>query len=108
MDRRFVLAADACYTEEHLKRDIISPVHWHEQTMRESMEQLRRLSNQAGTELVFGHDQEQWQRIEAADGALSLDTLAFSSRDGCELLGHNHRGQRALAGWLGRPHQTGA
>jgi glyoxylase-like metal-dependent hydrolase (beta-lactamase superfamily II) len=71
MDRRFVLAADACYTEEHLKRDIISPVHWHEQTMRESMEQLRRLSNQAGTELVFGHDQEQWQRIEAADGALA-------------------------------------
>ncbi len=55
-DRRFVLAADACYTEEHLERDIIPSNHWQERTMRESMEQLRRLSDQAGTPRVFGHD----------------------------------------------------
>ncbi len=69
-DHRFVLAADACYTEEHLKHDIVPTLHWHESAMRESMARLRSLREQAGTEVVFGHDQAQWERVEGAGGAL--------------------------------------
>jgi len=68
--RRFVLAADACYTEEHLLHDIIPGNHWHEQTMRDSMAQLRRMRDRSGTALLFGHDQAQWQQVEATNGAL--------------------------------------
>ena len=69
-DHRFVLAADACYTEEHLKHDIVPTLHWHEGAMRESMARLRSLREQAGTEVMFGHDQAQWERVEGAQGAL--------------------------------------
>jgi N-acyl homoserine lactone hydrolase len=68
--RRFVLAADACYTEEHLRSDIVPNLHWHEAAMRESMHWLRSQRAQ-GAELIFGHDAAQWAQVQAAHGALS-------------------------------------
>jgi N-acyl homoserine lactone hydrolase len=67
---RFVLAADACYTEEHLQADIVPGVHWHEAAMRDSMQWLRGQRAQ-GAELIFGHDAAQWTRVQAAQGLLS-------------------------------------
>ena len=68
--RRFVLAADACYTEEHLQGDIVPTLHWQEAAMRESMQWLRGQQAQ-GTVLMFGHDAAQWARVQAAQGVLS-------------------------------------
>ncbi len=70
-DRRFVLAADACYTAGHLQHDIVPPAHVDAEQMRESMARLRRLGAQAGTEVLYGHDAAQWARIESIRGALS-------------------------------------
>ncbi len=70
-DRRFVLAADACYTAQHLQHDIVPPAHVDAAQMRTSMASLRRLGDQAGTELLFGHDAAQWARIEGIRGALA-------------------------------------
>ena len=69
--RRFVLAADACYTEEHLHGDIVPAQRWHEGRMRESMQWLRSQRAMAGTNVLFGHDAVQWVRVEAAKGVLS-------------------------------------
>jgi len=69
-DRAFVLVADACYTAEHLERDIIPTVHWDARAMGESMDRLRRLRASGDTELMFGHDPVQWSRVEAVGGAL--------------------------------------
>ena len=63
-----VLAADACYTAEHLAREILPPVRatWNAQTMIETYGQLRSLQEHHGCRLVFGHDPHQWETLRHA------------------------------------------
>jgi N-acyl homoserine lactone hydrolase len=69
-DSRFVLTADACYSAEHMARDLLPSVVADAAQMRESMHRLRRMGEQAGTTLLFGHDPEQWAALGAARQAL--------------------------------------
>ena len=69
-DRRYVLRADACYSKEHMDREVLPSVVWNAPTMLESMAKLRRLGEQAGTRVLYGHDPAQWVEVEAAGGML--------------------------------------
>ena len=65
---QFVLAGDACYTREHLERDIlpVAAAVWNAAAMRDSLAMLRKLSERKGVTLIYGHDAEQWQQIAHA------------------------------------------
>lgn len=70
-DRRFMLTADACYSREHLDRDVLPSVVWNAAVMHDTMARLRREAARSDTTLVFGHDATQWRAIEAAGGTLA-------------------------------------
>jgi len=55
---RLCLTGDACYTQEHMERDLLpaKAAVWHEGRMRESLGALRRMRERDGTELIYGHD----------------------------------------------------
>ena len=59
--RDLVCAADACYTRENMDRDVLPRVLWSAPIMRESLATLRRLRDQAGATVFYGHDPAQWQ-----------------------------------------------
>jgi N-acyl homoserine lactone hydrolase len=64
----FVLTADAAYSREHLEREIV-PVDgaaWNPQMMIETFSRLRSLQERNGSELIFGHDPEQWATLRHA------------------------------------------
>lgn len=63
---QFVLAADACYTQEHLEKTILpSAVHDAAQ-MTDSLAMLRGLRDRRGIELLYGHDAGQWNAMPHA------------------------------------------
>ena len=70
-DRRFFLAADACYSQEHLERDVLPGTVWNADAMRASMDLLRNWRARSDIELMFGHDARQWERLEATGQRLS-------------------------------------
>jgi N-acyl homoserine lactone hydrolase len=55
-----VCASDACYTRENMDRDVLPNILWNASVMRESLAALRRLRDQAGATMFYGHDPEQW------------------------------------------------
>jgi N-acyl homoserine lactone hydrolase len=65
---QFVLAGDACYTREHLERDIlpVGAAVWNAGAMRDSLATLRKLRQRQGVTLIYGHDPQQWQEIPHA------------------------------------------
>jgi glyoxylase-like metal-dependent hydrolase (beta-lactamase superfamily II) len=68
---QIVLAADACYTREHLDRDILPVAVSDAAEMRRSMALLRALRDRHGATLLYGHDAEQWTRMRHAPAALA-------------------------------------
>jgi glyoxylase-like metal-dependent hydrolase (beta-lactamase superfamily II) len=70
-DRAFVLTADACYTQAHLDRELLPGAVWDAAQMIASMERLRRLGARSDTQLLFGHDAQQWDRMPRGTNALS-------------------------------------
>jgi N-acyl homoserine lactone hydrolase len=64
---RFCLTGDACYTEEHLARDLLPAkgAVWNAGEMHHSLGVLRRMREREGTALVFGHDAAQLQSMRA-------------------------------------------
>jgi glyoxylase-like metal-dependent hydrolase (beta-lactamase superfamily II) len=52
------LTGDACYTREHLERDLLpaKAAVWNEAEMRRSLGGLRRMREREGIELIYGHD----------------------------------------------------
>lgn len=70
-DSRFVLTADACYSREHMARELLPSVVWNGEQMLDSMRRLRTMGEQAGTQVLYGHDPEQWAALGAARQALS-------------------------------------
>ncbi|HZX85483.1 MAG TPA: N-acyl homoserine lactonase family protein [Reyranella sp.] len=57
-----VLVGDACYTEEHLQRQLLPPAGavWNERYMRESLGWLRDMREKRGATILFSHDGPQW------------------------------------------------
>jgi glyoxylase-like metal-dependent hydrolase (beta-lactamase superfamily II) len=70
-DRNFLLAADACYTQAHLDREIVPTAVWDTGQMIASMDALRKLGERSDTELIFGHDAQQWARMPQGPAQLS-------------------------------------
>ena len=69
-DRSFVMTADACYTQAHLDREILPTAVWDARQMAASMDALRKLGERSDTELIFGHDAQQWARMPQGPAAL--------------------------------------
>ncbi len=69
-DTELVLAGDACYTRENMDRNVLPRVAWQEEEMYRSLDLLRKLRDQKGAFLLYGHDPGQWQEIPHAPQAL--------------------------------------
>ena len=69
-DSRFVLTADACYSGEHMARELLPNVVWDGPQMLDSMRRLRALGEQSGTRVLYGHDPEQFALLGPATRAL--------------------------------------
>jgi glyoxylase-like metal-dependent hydrolase (beta-lactamase superfamily II) len=63
---RLVCAADACYTRENMDRDVLPNILWNPSAMRESLAALRKLRDQAGATMFYGHDPAQWETTPQA------------------------------------------
>jgi glyoxylase-like metal-dependent hydrolase (beta-lactamase superfamily II) len=68
--RQFVLAADACYTREHMDRTILPSNTFNAGQMSESLALLRGLRDRKGVELLYGHDAGQWRALPHAPDPL--------------------------------------
>ena len=66
-----VCAGDACYTRENMDRDVLPRILWSGPVMRESLATLRRLRDQAGATVFYGHDPAQWQATPQAPAAIA-------------------------------------
>jgi glyoxylase-like metal-dependent hydrolase (beta-lactamase superfamily II) len=67
---QFVCASDACYTRENMDRDVLPNILWNPGVMRDSLAALRRLRDQAGAAMVYGHDPAQWVTLPRAPAPL--------------------------------------
>jgi glyoxylase-like metal-dependent hydrolase (beta-lactamase superfamily II) len=61
-----VCAADACYTQENMDRDVLPKILWDASAMRESLAALRALRDRKGAAMFYGHDPAQWQSTPRA------------------------------------------
>ena len=65
-DTQIVCASDACYTRENMDRDVLPKILWNASIMRDSLATLRKLRDQAGATMFYGHDPAQWETIPRA------------------------------------------
>ena len=65
-DAQAVCASDACYTRENMDRDVLPNILWNASVMRDSLAALRKLRDQAGATMFYGHDPAQWEAIPRA------------------------------------------
>ena len=63
---QLVCASDACYTRENMDRDVLPKILWNASVMRDSVAALRKLRDQAGATMFYGHDPAQWATIPRA------------------------------------------
>ena len=63
---QIVCASDACYTRENMDRDVLPNILWNPSVMFESLKALRKLRDQAGATMFYGHDPAQWQATPRA------------------------------------------
>ena len=57
---QLVCAADACYTRDNMDRDVLPTILWNAAVMRHSLRALRKLRDQGGATMFYGHDPAQW------------------------------------------------
>ena len=67
---QIVCASDACYTRENMDRDVLPKILWNPSVMSESLATLRKLRDQAGATMFYGHDPAQWETIPKAPAAV--------------------------------------
>jgi glyoxylase-like metal-dependent hydrolase (beta-lactamase superfamily II) len=65
-DSQLVCASDACYTRANMDRNVLPNVLWNPSVMLDSLAALRKLRDQAGATMIYGHDPEQWEAIPRA------------------------------------------
>ena len=63
---QIVAASDACYTRENMDRDVLPKILWNPSVMSESLATLRKLRDQGGATMFYGHDPAQWETIPRA------------------------------------------
>jgi glyoxylase-like metal-dependent hydrolase (beta-lactamase superfamily II) len=63
---QIVCASDACYTRENMDRDVLPSILWNPSVMRDSLAALRKLRDQAGATMFYGHDPAQWEALPRA------------------------------------------
>jgi N-acyl homoserine lactone hydrolase len=63
---QLLFTADACYTQEHMDRDVLPHAVWDAEAMSHSLTTLRNLRDKHGVTLFYGHDPGQWQDIRRA------------------------------------------
>jgi glyoxylase-like metal-dependent hydrolase (beta-lactamase superfamily II) len=70
---RLCLTGDACYTQEHLEKDLLpaKAAVWNEAEMRRSLGALRQMRERQGIELVYGHDGAQLQGLRSCPEAFA-------------------------------------
>lgn len=70
---RLCLTGDACYTKEHLERDLLPSTGavFNAGEMRHSLGVLRRMRDREGAALIYGHDAEQLQGLRSAPEAFA-------------------------------------
>jgi N-acyl homoserine lactone hydrolase len=70
---RFCLTGDACYTQEHLERDLLPSTGavWNAGEMRHSLGVLRHMRDREGLALIYGHDNEQLRTLRTAPEAFA-------------------------------------
>ena len=61
-----VCASDACYTRENMDRDVLPKILWDASVMHDSLAALRKLRDQAGATMFYGHDPAQWEATPRA------------------------------------------
>lgn len=62
----FVLTGDACYTCQNLDQDLLPKVTWRPEIHKAAYARLRQLRDEAGAQVIMGHDPWQWQEIRPA------------------------------------------
>jgi N-acyl homoserine lactone hydrolase len=67
---QLLFTADACYTKEHMDRDVLPHSVWNAEAMSHSLTTLRNLRDKHGVTLFYGHDPGQWQEIRRAPESL--------------------------------------
>ena len=55
-----------------MDRDVLPNILWNPTVMRESLAALRKLRDQGGATMFYGHDPAQWETIPRAPGAGDL------------------------------------
>jgi glyoxylase-like metal-dependent hydrolase (beta-lactamase superfamily II) len=70
---RFCLTGDACYTEEHLEKDLLPTggAVWKADEMRRSLGVLRRLRDRESVALIYGHDAAQLRSLRRCPEAFA-------------------------------------
>ena len=63
---QIVCASDACYTRENMDRDVLPKILWDASVMSESLAALRKLHDQVGATMFYGHDPAHWQATPRA------------------------------------------
>src|SRR5207244_12205261 len=63
---QIVCASDACYTRENMDRDVLPKVLWNASVMSDSLAALRKLRDQRGATMFYGHDPAQWETVPRA------------------------------------------
>jgi glyoxylase-like metal-dependent hydrolase (beta-lactamase superfamily II) len=63
---QMVCASDACYTRDNMDRDVLPKILWDASVMRDSLAALRKLRDQAGATMFYGHDPAQWATMPRA------------------------------------------
>jgi glyoxylase-like metal-dependent hydrolase (beta-lactamase superfamily II) len=69
---QMVCAGDACYTRENMDRNVLPNILWNPSVMLESLAALRRLRDQGGVTMVYGHDPAQWETMPRAPAPVVL------------------------------------
>jgi len=67
-----VLAADACYTQENMDRELLPGVLWDAEEMTRSLARLRGLRDREGATVIYGHDPAQWRNLPRAPEPLAV------------------------------------
>ena len=53
-----------------MDRDVLSNILWNADVMRESLAALRKLRDQAGATMFYGHDPDQWAATPRAPASV--------------------------------------
>lgn len=63
---KLFFAADCCYTDENLEKNILPGLAWNFGDCERTIQRLRHLRDEEGFKIVAGHDPESWKQYKQA------------------------------------------